>query len=113
MEKATEQMLRLSFIKQTDPFTHLSQFELSVLNESIEKKFYIDGEIIFRQGDISDRVYLILNGQVEILIDVAGKEHQIALLDSGDIFGEQAILMEAQKRDSTRINSLCFIKLET
>ncbi|MGW8250152.1 MAG: cyclic nucleotide-binding domain-containing protein [Anaerolineales bacterium] len=63
-------------------------------------KIYHDGEIIIHQGDIGDCMYVIQEGQVEILIEEGGKEMQLAIRRKGDIFGEMAIF-EKERRSAT------------
>ncbi len=63
-------------------------------------KIYHDGEIIIHQGDIGDCMYVIQEGQVEILIEEGGKEVQLAVRRRGDIFGEMAIF-EKERRSAT------------
>lgn len=107
MEKSAEQMQRLSLIKEAAPFMHLSSEELLFLNESIEKKFYVEGIAIFHQGDKSDKCYLIANGKIGIFINIAGEESQIAELKTGDVFGEQALLMDTVRNATARTLTGC------
>ena len=48
-------------------------------------KVYEDGEIIIRQGDIGDCMYVIQNGQVEVFIERDGQEFQLAVRQDGEI----------------------------
>ncbi len=46
------------------------------------------GEVLFKEGDVSDNAYIIKTGQVEIA-KVEGKQKAVlAILKDGDIFGE-------------------------
>jgi CRP/FNR family transcriptional regulator len=54
-------------------------------------KVYPDGEIILRQGDAGDHMYVIQEGKVEILSVVNGREVRLAIREAGDFFGEMAI----------------------
>ncbi len=47
---------------------------------------------VFKQGDPGDFMYLVQEGEVEILQDLGGHEHQLAVLERGDFFGEMAVL---------------------
>ena len=58
--------------------------------------------LIFREGDLGTEMYIIQDGQVEILQEVAGEERRIAVLDKGDFFGEMAILEELPRSASSR-----------
>jgi len=61
-----------------------------------------DGEIIYRQGDRGDCMYVILDGQVEVLQRKGDKEYCLAVLDSGDFFGEMALFEEGLRSTTVR-----------
>jgi len=63
-------------------------------------KVYRDGEIIVRQGDAGDCMYVIQAGQVEVLQEKNDKEVRLAVLGEGDFFGEMA-LFEHEVRSAT------------
>lgn len=54
-------------------------------------KIYQSGEIIIKQGEPGDCMYVIQSGEVEILRDKDDKQIQIAVRKSGDFFGEMAL----------------------
>ena len=63
-------------------------------------KMYQDGEIIIRQGEVGNCMYVIQEGKVEVLIESGGKEVQIAVREQGDFIGEMAIF-ERDVRSAT------------
>jgi CRP-like cAMP-binding protein len=63
-------------------------------------KMYQDGEIIIRQGEVGNCMYVIQEGKVEVLIERGGKEVQIAVREPGDFIGEMAIF-ERDVRSAT------------
>jgi len=63
-------------------------------------KTYKNGEIIIRQGDIGDCMYVIQEGQVEILVEQGGQEMRLAVRGTGELLGEMAIF-EKEKRSAT------------
>jgi CRP/FNR family transcriptional regulator len=54
-------------------------------------KVYADGEVIIQEGEVGDCMYVIQEGEVEILTTVEGEEMQIAVRQEGDFVGEMAI----------------------
>ncbi len=54
-------------------------------------KVYQDGEVIIRQGEVGDCMYVIQDGQVEVMMEKDGEEVRLAVQDEGDFFGEMAI----------------------
>ena len=63
-------------------------------------KQFSDGEIIIRQGDHGDCIYIIEEGQVEVYQEQGGVHIKIAVLKAGDLFGEMAAF-EHKKRFAT------------
>ncbi len=53
---------------------------------------YRKGEVIFRQGDSGDTMYIIQSGAVEISHEQGDKKQVLALLERGDFFGEMALI---------------------
>ena len=53
---------------------------------------YAAGDVIFRQGDLGTEMYIIQEGQVDIVKQLGGESHLLSKLDRGDFFGEMAIL---------------------
>jgi len=54
-------------------------------------RLYSDGEIIFKEGDVGDALYMIQSGKITITKKAASGELVIATLQSGEIFGEMAL----------------------
>lgn len=65
-------------------------------------------EFIFREGDLGTEMYIIQNGQVEILKRQANEEERpLAILGQGDFFGEMSILEDLPRTASARALSNC------
>jgi len=68
-------------------------------------------EVIFRQGDRGDRLYIVVDGEVEMVREESGMDAQIlARLGPGDCFGEMALVNDnprmAMARSVSRVNLL-------
>ena len=76
-----------------------------VFNENIFERFgkvFKTGDIICCEYEPGDDFYLIQSGRVRITKVVSDKEKTLDILQSGDIFGEMAIL-EQQPRSATAL----------
>lgn len=60
--------------------------------EELFGNVYEKGEVVFRQGDPGDTMFIIQSGAVEVSRSEKGKEVVLALLERGDFFGEMALL---------------------
>ncbi len=54
-------------------------------------KTYGDGEVIVRQGELGDCVYIIQSGEVELIRREGDKEFCLGELEEGDSFGYMAL----------------------
>lgn len=65
-------------------------------------KIYRDGEVIVRQGEVGDCMYVIQSGRVEVLHERDCKAVQLVVLGEGVTFGEMAILDRAVRSATVR-----------
>ncbi|MHC4708951.1 MAG: Crp/Fnr family transcriptional regulator [Planctomycetota bacterium] len=61
---------------------------------------YDDGEIIVRQGDVGDRMFVIQKGRAQVLVEKDGRETPIRVAHEGELIGEMAIF-ERHVRSAT------------
>jgi len=59
---------------------------------SLNYQELVAGEYLFREGDPADGVYLVLEGQVEILRTAGDREQILTCFQPGDYLGEVAVL---------------------
>ncbi len=66
---------------------------VELLRESSRQEVYDDGEVVFREGMPSSRMYVVLAGQVRITRNPGlEQEEELALLDPGECFGEMGLI---------------------
>src|SRR5438067_7356143 len=53
---------------------------------------YAPGDKFFEQGELGTEMYIILDGEVEIITHINGESHILSRLEKGDFFGEMALL---------------------
>jgi CRP-like cAMP-binding protein len=76
-------------------------------------KMYRDGDVICRQGEMGDCMYIVEFGKVELLQRRGEDEFCLGVLDIGDFFGESA-LFERDVRSATAraVGEACVLRLE-
>jgi CRP-like cAMP-binding protein len=60
-------------------------------------KEYKNGEIIIKQGESGNCMYVIQSGEVEVLQDNNGSQVRLAVRKSGDFFGEMALFSKEMR----------------
>lgn len=63
-------------------------------------RFYADGEVVVRQGDVGDSMYVVQDGEVEIVVEEDGTEVVLRHAGRNEVLGEMA-LFEHQPRSAT------------
>jgi CRP-like cAMP-binding protein len=63
------------------------------------------GEVLFRQGDANTRLFFILSGQLKLYFSREGKDNLIALLEQGDIAGQDAFFATSTCTTSLAVQS--------
>ena len=82
---------RIAALKEFSLFAGLGDKELVTVVDDLRLKEYGRDELIFRQGDESREVYLVLKGKVRIYkISPSGEETSIAIFFDHDVIGEMA-----------------------
>ena len=65
-------------------------------------KVYEDGEIIIKQGEVGNCMYVIQTGEVEALAESGGKELRLRTMGRNEFFGEMALFEKAQRTATIR-----------
>lgn len=65
--------------------------EKEILIRTVVIESFKEGEYVFHEGDIGKSFYIIVSGQVEVIIKKNNKEIVIRKLKNGDYFGEKAL----------------------
>lgn len=72
-----------------------------------------DGEVIYRQGELGDRMYVVQKGKVEAFERRGTQEFLLEELGQGDFFGELALFEQEVRPTTMRAAGDCWVyKLE-
>ncbi|HVH82226.1 MAG TPA: cyclic nucleotide-binding domain-containing protein, partial [Stellaceae bacterium] len=86
------------FLKGVEPFSALNPAELTRIAETATLRHFEPGEVIIREGDAGDTLFLISECEVEVM----RHDHEVARLGPAEFFGEVAI-MSGEPRNATVI----------
>jgi NADH dehydrogenase len=68
----------------------------------IAHEHFEPGQVIFRQGDLGDRIYIITSGKAEVVRQEDERLIHLAELGAGEYFGEMAILYQTTRNATVR-----------
>jgi CRP-like cAMP-binding protein len=91
---------RVDALSRVDVFRALDAEKIDRLSRRLRHVVFGPGEVILRQGDPGDSLYVVRGGQVAVQIGVLGASKEIATLGDGQFFGEMS-LMTGEMRTAT------------
>jgi CRP-like cAMP-binding protein len=87
-------------LRRSPLFELLSRVELEVLADLSKPRRFEAGQEIFREGDLGDSLFVLVEGQVEVLRSAPGAT--LAVLGAPEAFGEMALVDREQRSATVR-----------
>ena len=97
----------INFLKQSDIFYQFTPTQLELVANLCQEVVFDAGDLIFQENSSSKELYVITQGEVDILINRGTgnekkKESAVARLRRGQSFGEVALVDEGLRSASAR-----------
>ena len=93
---------------QIDLFKEIHPDGLGRISAICAEESYGVGSVIFKEGDIGDKLYFILEGKVRISREVSGMgEEALAILGAGAAFGEMSLIDDFPRSADARVHERC------
>jgi CRP/FNR family transcriptional regulator, cyclic AMP receptor protein len=97
----------VNFLKQSDIFYQFTPTQLELVANLCQEVVFNAGDIIFQENSSSKELYVIAQGEVDILINrgignIERKDNAVARLRRGQSFGEVALVDEGLRSASAR-----------
>jgi CRP-like cAMP-binding protein len=96
---------KILFLRNIPLFSGMPPDELSHLAGIAEEVVYPEGEVIIREGDHGEEMFLIVEGEIEI----HRKSKPLAVLKSHDYFGEMSILDNEPRSATATARADCLL----
>lgn len=91
--EALEHAALAKLLKELDLFSRFSDEQCLVLARGTQKRTYTQGEVLMRQGESGDSLFLIVSGELSVLkIDAHGHEIPLSNRTTGEFLGEMGLL---------------------
>ena len=95
-------------------FSSLTEEEEKSILAACDKVFLSENEVLFKKGDKTNALYIVMEGELNVLDEQPGQRILIAGLHEGDIFGEMSFLDERPRSATVKAETdavvLCFTK---
>ena len=104
-------MERILFFKRVPLFENLSPSDLKQVAALAQEESFSDGMALVQEGDIGDVMFIIVSGEVRVLITKGQKEVELARRKAGEYVGEMALISQ-EPRSATvtavgNVRALC------
>jgi CRP-like cAMP-binding protein len=95
---------RKAWLKTVSIFSDLDDNEVTRIAERCHEKTFAADEIIFVEHTEGDEMYVIIEGEVSIQLELANEDDMMPLitLKGGDIFGELSVVDECPRSATAR-----------
>lgn len=92
-------------------FTRLPHDNIQRFFTELEAVPVSTGDFVVEQGTDGDYLYIVAEGKCAVIRRAAegGQEHQLAVLKSGDVFGEEALISNTPRNASVKMLSPGFV----
>jgi small-conductance mechanosensitive channel/CRP-like cAMP-binding protein len=91
---------RLQTLRGLDIFAHLQPEELRRIAERLVDAPFAPGEVMTRQGAEAHWLYLLAEGEAQVVFEDAAGRHPVSRLHAGTVFGERGMML-GERRSST------------
>jgi CRP/FNR family transcriptional regulator len=89
-------------------FSMLKTEDLHMISTIASEESYEDGHVLFYEGDVGDKLFIVVSGKVQILKKMSGGEiKHLATLKENDFLGELALFDEETRTATVRCEGPC------
>ena len=102
---------RVDALSRVDVFRALDAEKIDRLARRLRLALFGPGEVILRQGEPGDSLYVVRSGEVAVRLASLGVQRDVATLSAGQFFGEMS-LMTGESRAATivaRTDVQCYV----
>ncbi len=92
----------VELLRKIPMFAKIEPSKLKLLAFTSERLSFDSDQDLFRQGDMGDSAYIIIDGEADVLIDTPGGPITVATRHRNDFVGEIAILCDIPRTATVR-----------
>lgn len=101
-------MERLLVLRKVPLFAHMSLDQLDAINRLLKEMQYLRGEVLFKEGELGDELYILVEGDVRITKGLGTpEEKELNRMSGVSYFGEMSILDDEPRSASVVAETDC------
>lgn len=89
-------------LRNSNIFADLSQESMDRIASRFEKTSYQAEEMVFREGEPGDRMFIVTRGRVAVLKDMGWGQRELKRMEPGEMFGEMALILREKRTASIK-----------
>lgn len=93
----------MNALSRAQIFAGLPRRLLARLSTQLLEKAYTPGDLVFRQGDPGRGLFVVLEGEVEVVRETPEGEERLATFGAGQGFGELALIDDLPRSATARV----------
>ncbi|KTD70744.1 cyclic nucleotide-binding protein [Legionella steelei] len=102
-----------NLLRQIRFFKDSSKAEIEAAIQLLKEHHAPPEEIVIRQGDTGDSLYLIMRGVIRVIREDDNQNIEVATLMAGDFFGELALLHHIKRTATCKAITPCILYILT
>jgi Tfp pilus assembly protein PilZ len=97
-ERKRKTLQEMELLAKVPLLGELEDFELEEMARIMVKEKFRPGDAVFEEGDVGDKMYVIIKGSVDIVkMSDKGTSQVLVTLKRGDFFGEMSLIDDAPR----------------
>lgn len=90
-------------LTESEIFESMTPFQIKRVILLSQVREYQPSEIVIQQGDVGDKLFIVIAGEAEIILHENKRKHLIARLGWGEVFGEAGYVGNAYRSATVRV----------
>lgn len=95
----------VELLRNIQMFSKIEPSKLKLLAFTSERLTFQNDQVVCRQGEIGDAMYIIVDGTVDVMVDTPDGNLTVAQFGKNDFFGEIAILCDVPRTATIKATS--------
>ncbi len=98
---------KIEALRRSPLFELLSPAELEVISELSKPVRFRAGEVVFEQGDVGSSLYVLVSGEVEVLVGAGKDARVLAVVAAPQSVGEMSLVDREHRSATVRARTDC------